>query len=425
MNEQAIAQKNNIAETTATDESQAKSPAKSMNDLVGIKGQNIQTLQANQVLEGRILSKGKYEVYLDLPSYGIGVVRGRELYDDARILSKMKVGDKVYALIVEPENKDGIVELSFRAAGHERVWAKLKELLESKEVVTSKILEANKGGLMLDINNVVGFLPVSQLSTEHYPRVEAADKNKIFSRLKSYVGNDFKVRVITADAEEEKLIVSEKAAQEEEMGKKLAGLKIGQVVEGIVTGIVDFGAFMKFGDDLEGLVHISELAWQRIDNPKDLVKVGDKVTAQVISVDKGRISLSMKRLSKDPWEEVVKKYQVGQSVKGKVTKLMPFGAFVELDDDIHGLAHLGELSAGKAADSKEDAVAEGKEYEFKIISIEPEHHRLGLSRKALEEETKKEDPEKSEEEAKKIEEKSEEKKSPEKIEEENKEKQNL
>ena len=394
MNEQATAHKDKIAEAAA-DESQAKAPAKSMDDLVGIKGQNIQTLQLNQVLEGQILSKGKNEVYLDLPSYGIGVVRGRELYDDSRILSKMKVGDNVYALVVDPENKDGIVELSFRAAGHERVWTTLNELLESKEVVTSKVIEANKGGLMLEINNVVGFLPVSQLSTEHYPRVEAADKNKILSHLKSYVGQDFKVRVITADADEEKLIVSEKAAQAEELGKKLAGLKIGEVVDGTITGIVDFGAFIKFGEDLEGLVHISELAWQRIDNPKDLVKVGDKVKAQVINTDKGRISLSMKRLAKDPWEEVVKKYQVGQVIKGTVTKLMPFGAFVELDDDIHGLAHMGELSSEKSIDPK-TVVAEGKEYDFKIISIEPDHHRLGLSRRALEEETKKEDPKKSE-----------------------------
>ena len=146
---------------------------------------------------------------------------------------------------------------------------------------------------------------------------------------------------------------------------------------------------------IEGLVHISELAWQRIDNPKDIVKVGDKVKAQVINTDKGRISLSMKRLSKDPWEEVVSKYQVGQIIKGTVTKLMPFGAFVELDDDIHGLAHLGELSSDKTIDPK-TVVTEGKEYEFKIISIEPDHHRLGLSRKALEEETKKEDSKKSE-----------------------------
>lgn len=359
----------------------ASSPAKTMSDLVGAKGQTVRLLRSNDVIEGTILSKGKNEVYIDIPGYGLGVVRGRELYDDERILSKMKIGDQVFALVVEQENKDGNVELSFRKAGHERVWSGLKELLDKREVVETKILEANKGGLMVEINNVLGFLPVSQLATNHYPRVEDGDKNKILSILQSYVGETFAVRVITADPEEEKLIVSEKAAQEEQTRKKLAELSVGVTVEGTVTGVVDFGVFVKFGEELEGLVHISELAWQRIDDPKSLVKVGDKVKAQIISLDNDRISLSMKRLQKDPWSDVVKKYQVGQVVSGKVTKIMPFGAFVELDDDIHGLAHLGELSSTEITDPKE-AVSEGETYRFKIISIEPESHRLGLSLKA-------------------------------------------
>jgi len=358
------------------------SPAQTMIDLVGTKGQNIKVFSAGEVVAGTILSKGRNEVYLDIPGYGVGVVRGRELYDDQRVLSGMKVGDAVDALIVDPENKDGLVELSFRKAGHERVWNTLQELMEKEEVVETKILEANKGGLMVEINNVVGFLPVSQLATEHYPRVEEADKNRILSRLQEYVGQTFRVRVITADPDEEKLIVSEKAAQEEAFKKKLQEIEIGKTVEGTVTGVVDFGIFVKFDGELEGLVHISELAWQRIDNPKDLYKVGDKIKAQIISLDKNRISLSIKRLQKDPWQDVVKKYEVGQKVKGKVTKLMPFGAFVELDDDIHGLAHAGELVSGTAPDAKSE-VKEGEEYEFKIISIEPENHRLGLSIKAL------------------------------------------
>ncbi|MDP2934121.1 MAG: S1 RNA-binding domain-containing protein [bacterium] len=359
-------------------------PALTMTDLVGTKGQQIKLLQLGEVLEGTILSKGKNEVYIDIPGYGLGVVRGRELYDDERILSKMKVGDIVFALVVEPENKEGNVELSFRKAGHERVWSGFKELLDKKEIVQTKILEANKGGLMVELNNVMGFLPVSQLSTQHYPRVEDGDKNKIFSILQSYVGQMFSVRVITADPEEEKLIVSEKAALEEQTKQKLSQLAMGTIVDGVITGVVDFGVFVKFGEELEGLVHISELAWQRIDDPKNLFKVGDQVRAQIISLDNDRISLSVKRLSRDPWEDVVKKYQVGQVVVGRVTKIVPFGAFVELDDDIHGLAHLGELSPNPISDPKE-AVTEGEEHSFKIISIEPENHRLGLSLRAVNE----------------------------------------
>jgi small subunit ribosomal protein S1 len=369
-------QSQNITQAT-----EQRVPALTMTDLVGSNGQQIKTLQPGEVLEGTILSKGKNEVCIDIPSYGIGVVRGRELYDDERILSKMKIGDNVFALVVESENKDGNVELSFRKAGHERVWAGLKELLDKKDLVETKILEANKGGLMVEINNVVGFLPVSQLSTQHYPRVEDGDKNKILSILQSYVGQNFSVRIITADAEEEKLIVSEKAAMEEQTKQKLSQLVLNQIVSGTITGVVDFGIFVKFGEDLEGLVHISELAWQRIDDPRNLFKVGDSIKAQIISLDNDRISLSIKRLSRDPWEDVVKKYQVGQIVKGRVTKIMNFGAFVELDDDIHGLVHLGELSSAPVVDPKE-AVTEGEEYSFKIISIEPESHRLGLSLKA-------------------------------------------
>ncbi len=354
--------------------------AKTMGELID-SGVEIKVLKPGDMVEGALISVGKNEVYVDLEGYGIGVVRGRELYDDQATLSALKPGDKVFVSVVEIENKEGIVELSMRQAGQERVWQTLREKMESKEVVRTKILEANKGGLMVEINNVIGFLPVSQLSLEHYPRVEDGDKNKILSVLNSYVGQLFDVQIITADNEEEKLIVSEKAVFEKEVENRLGQLKIGQVVEGFITGVVDFGAFVKFGD-LEGLVHISELAWQRIENPKDIVKVGQQVSAKVISIDKGRVSLSIKQLQQDPWLEAVKKYQIGQKVTGKIAKIMPFGVFVELDKDIQGLAHVMELSH-EAVKSPEDVLKIGEEKEFKIISIEPGEHRLGLSLKAL------------------------------------------
>jgi small subunit ribosomal protein S1 len=364
----------------------AAATAQTMGDLLN-SGIEIKVLKPGDMVEGTLISVGKNEVYVDLEGYGVGVVRGRELYDDEATLSALKPGDKIFVSVVEPENKEGIVELSLRQAGQERVWQTLKEKLESKEVVRTKILEANKGGLMVEINNVIGFLPVSQLSLEHYPRVEDGDKNRIFSVLQSYVGQLFDVQIITADSGEEKLIVSEKAVFEKEMENRLGQLKIGMVVEGIITGVVDFGAFVKFGE-LEGLVHISELAWQRIDNPKDIVKVGQKVQAKIISIDKGRVSLSMKQLQEDPWLEAVKKYQIGQAVTGKVTKIMPFGVFVELDKDIQGLAHVMELSH-EAIKNPEEVLKVGEEKEFKIISIEPAEHRLGLSLKALTEAPKK------------------------------------
>lgn len=378
-----------VADVTTQDEQQQEivshqvtgdANAQSMTDLID-SGAEIRVLKTADMVEGTIISVTKNEVYIDLAGYGVGVVRGRELYDDQATLNSLKPGDTITASVVETENREGNVELSLRVAGQERVWGKLRELMESKEIVSTKILAANKGGLMIELNNVTGFLPVSQLSLEHYPRVEDGDKNKILSILNSYVGTNFSVQVITADMNEEKLIVSEKAVHEEEMHSKMSELKISDVVTGQITGVVDFGVFVKFGE-LEGLVHISELAWQRIENPKDLFKVGDTVKAKIIAIEKGRVSLSIKQLQNDPWAEAVKKYQIGQVVKGTVSKIMPFGVFVELDKDIQGLAHLVELSHD-APKQAEDVVKVGSEYEFKVISIEPAEHRLGLSIKQL------------------------------------------
>lgn len=353
-----------------------------MQDLLNQEGVDIKVPKVGDVLEATVLSVGKNEVFVDIEGIGLGVVRGRELYDESVRVSTLKIGDKVFAQVLEPENKDGNIELSFRAAGQERVWQTLSDRLKSREVIKTKILEANKGGLMVEVNGVIGFLPVSQLSSEHYPRVEEGDKTKILEVLKSYVGKIFDVQIITADPQDEKLIVSEKAVGEETLRGKISQLHLNDTVEGEVSGIVDFGVFLKFGDGLEGLVHISELAWTRIDHPKDLYKVGQKVQAQVISIDRDRISLSIKRLQADPWVESIKKYQVGQIVRGKVTKVMPFGAFVELDPEIYGLVHSVELSSEEVKDPS-DIVKVGDEKEFKIISIEPQEHRLGLSLRAV------------------------------------------
>ncbi|MBI4049386.1 MAG: S1 RNA-binding domain-containing protein [Candidatus Doudnabacteria bacterium] len=349
-----------------------------MQELLAAADAEIKMPKVGDVLEGSILSVGKNEVYLDIEGIGLGVVRGRELYDESVHLSSLKVGDKVFASVIDAENKDGNIELSFRQAGQERVWQTLTERMKNKEIIKTKILDANKGGLMVEINGAVGFLPVSQLATEHYPRVEEGDKNKILEVLKSYVGQIFDVQIITASAEDEKLIVSEKAVHEDALKEKIGKLKIGDLVEGEVTGIVDFGIFMKFGDGLEGLVHISELSWNRIDHPKDYYKVGQKVKAQIISIEKDRVSLSIKRLEPDPWLDLIKKYQVGQMVQGKIVRLMPFGAFVEVEPNIFGLVHSVELSNEEVKDPSE-VVKIDEVREFKIISIEPAEHRLGLS----------------------------------------------
>jgi len=333
------------------------------------------------VVKATVVDRAANEVRLSVPGFGTGVVRGRELFDELDEYAKLNPGDAIEASVVELENENGEMELSFRRAGRERVWKTILENLASNEVLSLKIVDANKGGLIVVHQGVQGFVPVSQLTVEHYPRVEDGDKQQILERLKSYVGEAFQLKILDADPAEEKLILSEKAAQLELKKDQIDKLQVGDVIEGTVTGIVDFGAFVQF-DDMEGLVHISEMAWQRIDDPRDITKVGEKVKAQIIGLDGARISLSMKKLVRDPWLDAIKKYSVGQIVSGTITKVTPFGAFVQLDDDIHGLVHISELSLKPIKDPAEVAEV-GDKKEFRILSIEPSDHRLGLSLKAV------------------------------------------
>jgi small subunit ribosomal protein S1 len=348
--------------------------------------------KVGDLIECNIVSIGKNEVILDYKGITSGVVRGRELHDESGASDNYSIGDVVSATVLELDNEKGIMELSFRYASHQKAWDELEKIMKEEKLVEVRVTDANKGGLMVKLGNVMGFLPVSQLTTKYYPRVEGGDKSKILAHLKSFIGKTFSVVVIDVDERESKLIVSQKSAWAEEQKKTLAEFTVGKVVEGKVTGVADFGIFVEFGENLEGLVHISELAWQRIDDPSDVVKVGDKVKAEIISVDDGRISLSMKRLQKDPWINIAKKYKVGDKVRGKILKINPFGAFIELDKDIHGLAHISELS-DKIIHSPEDVVKVVNSYDFTIMNLEPEQHRLGLSLKTYKKSLKKEEAE--------------------------------
>ncbi|HHE64424.1 MAG TPA: S1 RNA-binding domain-containing protein [Bacteroidetes bacterium] len=347
--------------------------------------------KVGDVVDGSVINVSTNEVHVDIDGLTTGVVRGRELIDESGTYSDLNVGDAVQATVLEIENESGHMELSFRQAGHQKAWNELEDLMKSTKVVAAPVTEANRGGLMIKVGNIEGFLPVSQLTVEHYPRVEGGDKSRILELLNKFIGTELSVKVIDVDEADSKLIVSEKAAWEEKQQKVISKYGLGDEIDGRVTGVVDFGAFIEFGDNLEGLVHISELAWQRIDSPKDYIKVGDSVRAKIISIDGSRISLSMKALMKDPWQEATAKYKVGDKVKGTVLKVNPFGAFIELDKDIHGLAHISELSNDRINDPTE-VVKIGSDYTFRILSIEPENHRLGLSLKAPKVRSPKEEP---------------------------------
>lgn len=337
------------------------------------------------VVKGTVISVSKNEVRIDISGYRTGVVRGREIADPSRIFTEVQPGDAVEATVVDLENEAGEVELSFRFAGHRKAWDMLQELFRSGETIDVKVLDASKGGLLVKLNHLTGFLPVSQLAPDNYPRVAGGDKAKILEKLKSFIGRGLDVRVIDVNEGEEKLIVSEKAVWEDKQKNVISKFKVGDTVEGEVSALADFGAFVKF-DILEGLVHISEIAWQRIDHPRDLLKVGDTVKAEIIGIEGSKIFLSMKKLIEDPWKRVGDKYKVGEKVTGKILKINPFGFFVELDPEIHGLAHVSELSSKAVTDPSEVGKA-GETREFMIVSIEPDQHRLGLSLKALDEKT--------------------------------------
>lgn len=342
--------------------------------------------KVGDIVKGTVLSASRKEVLLDIGGVMTGIIRTKELYNDDEDLANLQPGAEAEATVLELEDEQGMMGLSFRFAGHQKTWAVLQEFKEKGQTVQAKIIDANKGGLLITLNTTPGFLPVSQLSPEYYPRVQGGDKNKILERLKSYVGQKFNVKVLDIDPANEKLIVSEKAAWEETQKDVLGKYKVSDVVDGAITAVTDFGVFVEFGTKLEGLIHISELAWQRIDNPADLYKVGDKIQAEIIKIDGSKIFLSSKKLKKDPWENINDKFKVNDIVDGTVLKLTPFGLFVRLDENIHGLAHISELS-NKKIDSMDSIASPGRVMKFRIVSIEPTEHRLGLSIKSLEEKT--------------------------------------
>jgi small subunit ribosomal protein S1 len=361
--------------------------------------------KVGDLVKGKVISVDNGAVRIDINGLTTGVIRGHELFSESREFADIKVGDEVEATIIEQENENGEMELSFRSAGHQRVWDRMGTLMKDGITISAKVVQANKGGLMMRVDAVDGFMPVSQLNPDHYPRVPGGDKQRILEQLRLLVGKDMQVKVIDVNQKENKLIVSEKAVWEDEQKAVLDSYKIGDIVEGEISALTSFGAFVKFGEGLEGLVHISEIVWQRIDHPKDVLKIGDRVKAQIIDLNKSKIYLSMKRLIDDPWKAVKDKYKINQVVEGTVHKIEPFGLMVKLDNDIHGLAHISELSDDPVTDVKvlREKFSIGQNYAFEIVSIEPAEHRLGLKLQGVKGKRSKKSDKKEEEKAEKTE----------------------
>ncbi len=337
-----------------------------------------------EIVEGTIAATGPACVYVDLSPMGMGVIMGKEYYLAKNTFGKnFNTGEKISAKVVEVDNENSFIELSLREAQKEIGWEKLKELKESFETVSIRPSGTNRGGLLAEYCGVKGFLPLSQLSVEHYPRIEEGDASQILGHLQQFVGKELKVKILDLDPQESKLIFSEKAVESKTIQELLKNYKVGDTIDGKITGVADFGAFIRFAigkgnkknelANIEGLIHISELDWQLVHDPLEIVKIGEKIKAQIVDITKeGRVSLSLKALKKDPWKGIEKKFKAGDAVKGKVVKINQFGAFVEIAPKIRGLIHSFDIRGSK------EEIKEGKSYQFKIAHIDPKEHRLTL-----------------------------------------------
>ncbi|MDO8430044.1 MAG: S1 RNA-binding domain-containing protein [bacterium] len=346
---------------------------KSSPDLMGM-------VKEGDLVTAKLLNRAPRAVYFDLGKYGTGVVYGVELLNAREVLKNLKEGDTASAKVADVENEDGYVELSLAGAEKQKSWQVVRELAEKGEEVSVKIVGANSGGLMTEIGGLKAFLPVSQLSSEHYPRVDDGDKAKILEELKKFVGQELKVKVLDVNPRAEKLILSEKEVTSVNLKEKLANYNVGDVIDGIISGVADFGAFVKFADnpDVEGLIHISELDHKLIENPKEIVKVNDQVKAKILEIKDGRVTLSLKALKEDPWQKVEERYKAGAEVEGTVTRFNPFGAFVALDAEIQGLIHVSEFGSVEEMKLK---IKEGERYKFHIDSVKPAEKRIILKLK--------------------------------------------
>lgn len=341
-----------------------------------LEGSEVKRLETGEVIEGVVSSVKKHEVWIDLGSKGVGVVMRREIGHG----QQLELGQKVTVSVIDPELDEGHALLSMKRAAKDRGWDELRRIFEAQEIVEVVAYDANRGGLLVELEGIRGFLPVSQLAAGHYPRVSGADKDEILQKLNALVNKPIRVRVLDVSRKDNKLIFSEKEAVKDDMQARFAELKVGDVVEGVVTGVIDFGAFVNV-QGIEGLIHISEISWERVEDPRDYVKVGETIKAKIIAIDKDRLSLSLKQMTEDPWLKEVKAFSKGDTVEGKITRITPFGAFVQLSPSVEALVHVSEMSDDEGVDPQQIFQLNEKK-QFKVLDIDVEARKIALSLKS-------------------------------------------
>ena len=363
-----------------------------MEELLAEQDTDIKSFRHGDVVEGHVVRIDKDEILVDIGAKSEGVVSNRELYGrNAESSPALNVGDVVLVYVLQPESQEGHVVLSLRRAGLERKWRAMQEQFEAGVIIEAPVIDHNKGGLIVDCG-IRGFVPISQIVD--FPRRPQNDQprdaaQEIAEKLQPFVGRKLRLKILEVNRKANRLILSEKVALYEERREKrdelFSSLQVGQKVTGTVRSIAPFGVFIDLGG-IDGLVHKSELSWNKVNNPEAGYKVGEEVEAEVIDInhERGRISLSIRRLQPDPWHSTVADYNVGDLIEGTVTKLVNFGAFVRVRDGLEGLIHISELSHQRVAHPG-DVVHEGQTLKLKIISLDSERHRLGLSLKQAEE----------------------------------------
>lgn len=328
------------------------------------------------VLEAVFIKQTSRTAYFDLGRFGTGIVYGAEFINARETLREMEAGQTVAAKVVALDGEDGYIELSLTEASRQKVWQQVQDLLDSGELIKVKITAMNPGGFLAQLSELRAFLPFSQLSPEHYPK-DDADPDKMNEELKKLIGEELSVKVINVNQKKNKLIISERESVAVNMKELLGGYAVGQIVDGLVSGIADFGIFVRFVDNpqIEGLVHISEIDHRIIDNPKEVVVMNEPVKVKIIDIKEGRVFLSLKALKSDPWQSVGEKYKTGQEVKGSVYKFNPFGAVIALADGMQGVIHVSEFGG---AEEMKRMLVPSEVYDFVIDAIKPEEKRIVL-----------------------------------------------
>jgi len=363
-----------------------------MEELLAEQDSDIKSFKHGDVVDGTVVRIDKDEILVDIGAKSEGVVSNRELFGrNAETQAPLAVGDVVLVYVLQPESPEGHVVLSLRRAGLERKWRSMQEQFEAGVIIEAPVIDHNKGGLIVDCG-IRGFVPISQIVD--FPRRPQNDQprdaaQEIAEKLQPFVGRKLRLKILEVNRKANRLILSEKVALYEERREKrdelFSSLQVGQRVKGNVRSIAPFGVFIDLGG-IDGLVHKSELSWNKVNNPEGGYHVGEEVEAEVIDInhERGRISLSIRRLQPDPWHSTVADFNVGDIIDGTVTKLVNFGAFVRVRDGLEGLIHISELSNQRVAHPG-DVVHEGQQLKLRIISLESERHRLGLSLKQAEE----------------------------------------